>query len=98
MAIEQGDIIKAEGLKGCYLIASKNFFNLTEQAILCPIVEDTFPDPLHIAIKTEEVEGTVLCEQMRLVDLRYRGFKRIDRIPYEMIIDVTDAIQGIFDY
>ncbi len=98
MTIEQGDIIKAEGLKGCYLIVSKNYFNMTEQAILCPIIEDAFQDPLHIAIGTEEMKGDVLCEQMRLVDLRYRGFKRIGRIPYEVIMDITDAIQGIFDY
>ena len=39
-----GDIIKTEGLKGCYLIVSKNYFNMTEQAILCPIVEDSFQD------------------------------------------------------
>ena len=82
MTIDQGDIIKAEGLKGLYLIVSKNFFNMTEQAILCPIVDDASPDPLHIMIKTDEIAGTVLCEQMRMVDLRYRGFKRIGRIPY----------------
>ncbi len=98
MTIDQGDIIKAEGLKGLYLIVSKNFFNMTEQAILCPIVDDASPDPLHIMIKTDEIVGTVLCEQMRMVDLRYRGFKRIGRIPYEVVMDVTDAIQGIFDY
>ena len=98
MTIDQGDIIKAEGLKGFYLIVSKNFFNITEQAILCPIVDDASPDPLHIAIKSDEAAGTVLCEQMRMVDLRYRGFKRVGRIPYEVVMDVTDAIQGIFDY
>lgn len=98
MTIEQGDIVRVEGLKGCYLVVSKNFFNMTELAILCPIVEDAFSDPLHIAVKAEEVKGNVLCEQMRLIDLRYRGFKKIDRIPYEIIIDVTDTIQGIFDY
>lgn len=98
MIIEQGDIIKAEGLKGFYLIVSKNFFNMTEQAILCPIADDASPDPLHIMIRTDEVAGAVLCEQMRMVDLRYRGLKRISRIPYEVVIDVTDAIQGIFDY
>lgn len=98
MTIDQGDIIKAEGLKGLYLIVSKNFFNMTEQAILCPIVDDASPDPLHITIKTDEIVGTVLCEQMRMVDLRYRGFKRIGRIPYEVVMDVADAIQGIFDY
>lgn len=98
MTIEQGDIISLEKLKGFYLIVSKNFFNETEQAILCPIVKDTFSDPLHITISTKEVQGMVMCEQMRLVDLRYRGYKRVSRVHYSDIIDITDAIQSFFDY
>lgn len=98
MLIEQGDIITVEGMKGYFLIVSKNFFHKTEQAILCPIVKDTFIDPLHIPVMTEEVEGIVMCEQMRLVDLQYRGYKKITRIHYDDIVDITDAIQSIFDY
>lgn len=98
MKIEQGDIITVERMRGCFLVVSKNFFNATEQAILCPIVRDTFIDPLHVKIRTNEAEGIVMCEQMRMVDLRYRGYKKIGRIPYADIIDITDIIQGIFDY
>ena len=95
MEIEQGDIIAVERLKGYYLVTSTKFFNKTEQAILCPIVQDTF---LDIPIETDEVQGIVMCEQMRLVDLRYRDFKRVTRVHYPEIIDITDAIQSIFDY
>ncbi len=98
MAVEQGDILSVEKMKGCYLVVSKNFFNTAEQAVLCPIVENAFRDPLHIDIKTDEVEGTVLCEQMRLIDLRYRGYKKVSRLHYSDVINITDAIQGIFDY
>lgn len=98
MVIEQGDIIAVEKMNGHFLVTSKNFFNKAEQAILCPIVKDTFPDPLHIEIKAGEVQGIVMCEQMRLIDLRYRGYKKVDRIHYPDIINITDAIQSIFDY
>lgn len=98
MAIEQGDIITIEKLKGHYLIVSKNFFNTTEQAIVCPIAKDTFLDPLHIAIDTNDVQGIVMCEQMRIIDLRYRGYKKVSRAHYEDIIEITDTIQSIFDY
>ena len=96
--VEQGDIITVEGLTGKYLVTSKNFFNKTEQAMLCPIVKDTFKDPLHIEINTDNAEGIVMCEQVRLVDLEHRGFGMIGRIHYPDIIEVTDAIQSIFDY
>ncbi len=98
MTAEQGDIISIEGKKGYYLVVSKNFFNQTEQAVLCPIVQDTFLDPLHIRVNTDVISGIVMCEQLRLADLRYRGFKKIDRISYSDIMNLTDAIQGIFDY
>lgn len=98
MMIEQGDIISIENLKGYFLIVSKDFFNATEQVILCPVVQDTFLDPLHIGIKTDGIQGIVMCEQMRLVDLRYRGYKKVDRIHYSDLINITDAIQGLFDY
>lgn len=48
MKIEQGDIITIEKMKDQFLVVSKNFFNTTEQTILCPIVQDTFLDPLYI--------------------------------------------------
>lgn len=96
--MEQGDIITIEKMKGYFLVVSKNFFNATEQVILCPIVQDTFLDPLHIKIETDEIQGVVMCEQMRLIDLRCRGYSKVDRIHYPDIIDVTDAIQSIFDY
>lgn len=98
MIIEQGDILSIENMRGFFLVVSKNFFNTTEQAVLCPVVQDTFHDPLHISIETKEVSGIVMCEQMRLLDLRYRGYKRIGQIHYSDIINITDAIQSIFDY
>ena len=52
----------------------------------------------HIHIETEDVEGYVQCEKMALLDLNIRGYSKIDRIHYPDIINITDAIQGIFDY
>ena len=98
MTIEQGDILAVENMKGNFLVVSKNFFNATEQAVLCPIVQDTFRDPLHIEVKTDDVCGIVMCEQMRLLDLHYRGYKKIGQIHYPEIINITYAIQSIFDY
>lgn len=98
MKYEQGDILKIENSSYNFLVASKNFFNKTEQAILCPIVNDTYKDPLHIEIKTKNIHGLVMCEQLKLYDLKTRGYKKIDRIKYDEIINITDAIQAIFDY
>jgi len=53
---------------------------------------------LHIYIKTEEVQGYVQCEKMALLDLNKRGYSKMGRIHYPDIINIADAIQGIFDY
>ena len=98
LPFEQGDILSVEKIKGPVLVVSKNFFNRSEQAIVCPIVKNAVPDPLHIEICAEEIQGSVLCEQMKLLDLRYRGYKKISQIKYADIINITDAIQAIFDY
>lgn len=86
-------------MKGLFLVVNKKFFNTAEQAILCPIVQDDFQDALHIPINIQgEVQGFVLCEQMRFLDLRYRDYKKTGRIKYSDVINITDAIQSIFDY
>lgn len=96
--IEQGDILSIEMIRFPVLVVSKNIFNRSEEIIGCPIMKKGTPDVLHIPLAGEMMEGVVLCEQVRLLDLRTRGFKKISRIHYPMIIEITDAIQSIFDH
>ncbi len=96
--LHQGDILKIENVKMPVLVVSKDFFNRTFEIIGCPVYKKGEPGPLHIHIKANEVEGYVQCEKMALLDLNIRGYSLIDRIQYPDIINITDAIQGIFDY
>lgn len=96
--LSQGDILKIEHIKIPVLVVSKDFFNQTFEIIGCPIYDKGEAGPLHIHVKTEDVEGYVQCEKMALLDLSVRGYSKIDRIDYSDIINITDAIQGIFDH
>ena len=96
--VHQGDILKIERIKKPVLVVSKDFFNQTLEIIGCPVYEEGEAGPLHIHIKTEEITGCVQCEKMTLLDLNVRGYSKIDRIHYPDIVNITDAIQGIFDY
>lgn len=98
MTIEQGDVLSVEGFASPMLVVSKNFFNLSEEAFVCPVMEKTYPDPLHIPVKMSLTHGIVLCEQVKMLDFRIRGFKKIDRLKTNDTINITDAIQSIFDY
>ncbi|MDR1801909.1 MAG: type II toxin-antitoxin system PemK/MazF family toxin [Lachnospiraceae bacterium] len=96
--ISQGDLLRLEGVSEPVLVVSKDYFNRSEQIIACPFLRNAAPDPLHITISTKDLIGVVLCEQLKLFDLRERGYKKIAGLDISNIMDVTDAIQGIFDY
>ena len=96
--LHQGDIIKIEKIKHPVLVVSKDFFNTSGEIIGCPIIGDSIPGPLHIWMSTEQTEGYVQCEKLALLDLSIRGYKIVDRLPISEIINVSDAIQGIFEY
>lgn len=97
-ALHQGDILKIEKIKHPVLVASKDFFNTSGEIIGCPIISNSNPGPLHIWMSTESVEGYIQCEKLALLDLTIRGHKKIDRLPVSEMINVSDAIQGIFEY
>lgn len=97
----QGDIIRISGYKeNCFLIISKNsFIQATGVFHVCPIMKSLAVGPLHIAVAGKEgTKGTAMCEQMKLIDPGKRNCTKTDRISYEDIMNVSDAIQGIFEY
>ena len=96
--LHQGDIIKVDDLNVPVLVVSKDFFNQEDEIIGCPIFKSGEAGPLHIKICGDKIKGIVHCEKLKLLDLNVRGYATIDRIHMPAIIDITDAIQGIFDY
>lgn len=97
-ALHQGDILKIEKIKHPVLVVSKDFFNTSGEIIGCPIMKDSMPGPLHIWMSTDENEGYIQCEKLALLDLSIRGHKKIDRLPLSEMMNVSDAIQSIFEY
>ena len=96
--LHQGDILKIEKIEHPVLIVSKDFFNTSGEIIGCPIINNSMPGPLHIWMSTEENEGYIQCEKLALLDLSIRGYKKVDSLPIPQMINVSDAIQGIFEY
>ena len=90
--------IKVEKIKPPVLVVSKDFFNESGEIIGCPIIGDSNEGPLHIWTSTKEVEGYVQCEKIALLDLSVRGYEIIDSMPLSELINISDAIQGIFEY
>ena len=53
---------------------------------------------MHISLATQQVEGYILCEQVRYVDLMQRSYSKIGEVSYFDLMDVSDAVMGMFDY
>ena len=96
--VEQGDLLKISGLNYPVIVVSNNFFNQSGKAIVCPILKNAIEGPLHIPLKDSSIEGYVLCEQVRYVDLSARRYSRLTSSHYFDIMDISDAVMGIFDY
>lgn len=94
----QGDVLRIEKIKSPVLVVSKDYFNQSGEIIGCPVTEHGKEGPLHIFVQGRAVSGYVRCEQLALLDLEVRRFSKVDRISMNDMINITDAIQGIFDY
>lgn len=98
--LSQGDIIRIEGIKNPVYVASKDFFNSSGLIVGCPVFETgiSTESPLHILIETDTMRGKIQCEKLRTLDISIRGYKRISSVSVSDRINISDAIQGIFDY
>ena len=96
----QGDIIKVNGFKSPFVIVSSNdFIKATKMCHVCPFVEGISAGPIHVqAIASKGLIGTAVCEQLKLIDLAERTCTKMDRLHYPDIMNISDVIQGIFEY
>ena len=100
MELYQGDIIKISGYSTRFLIISKNSFIKAAHVFhVCPVLKACTAGPLHIKITGQNSEtGTAACEQIKLIDPASRNCIKTDRISYDQIMNISDAVQGIFEY
>ena len=96
--IEQGDVLRVSGITLPVVVVSNNFFCRSGCAVVCPLLSKASEGPLHIYAETENLKGYVLCEQLKFLDLSGRRFTKLGSVPYFDMMDISDAVMGIFDY
>ena len=77
---------------------NKDFFNQSGMAVLCPIVRFAEEDALHFPFQTKELQGVILAEQMKSMDLSVRYYQTVSSLSIAQLQDVCDAVQDIFAY
>lgn len=98
VTVQQGDILNVSGIAYPALVVSNNFFNTSGKVIVCPILSAAEEGPLHIKIAAGPVSGFALCEQVRYLDLGARHFSQSAQADYFTVMDISDAVMGMFDY
>ena len=96
--VRQGEIIRFEGTGTTALVLSKEFFNATGIAVVCPVVSSASADALHIAVRTGAVSGTAMLEHLKSVDLKARHYQTMGSVVFEKVQELSDAVQSMFDY
>ncbi|MBO4289469.1 MAG: hypothetical protein J5865_05130 [Lachnospiraceae bacterium] len=96
----QGDLIRIAGFKSLFMVVSRNsFIRATGLFHVCPLLQGVPEGALHIAVTgRQKTSGTVICEQIKLIDPQVRDCTRIDSLPHDMIMNISDALQGMLEY
>ena len=105
---KQGDIIltnfdpvkghEQSGYRPALVVSNIDFNSASNLTLLCPITNTNRKKPMDIPLKGTKTTGYILCEHIRAVDLRDRGYKPTsDTIAIETLLQVTDVIQGAVD-
>ena len=84
-----------------HFLAQRKWWEYVTQSglcVVCPVVENTAADALHIRVKADSFVGIAMCEQLKTMDLKNRYFRKKGSLSYGMIQEITDAVQSIFDY
>ena len=101
--VKQGDIIKVSfdprsgheqaGYRPALVVSNNEFIKRTKLAIVCPITNTNNSFPLHVKLDSRtKTTGVVLCEHIRMLDLNARQCKYVEKIPTDLLKNVTDII------
>jgi mRNA interferase MazF len=80
------------------LIMSNKIFNAhLGLAFACPITSTKRNSPFHVYIKTDNISGYVMSEQIKSIDYKTRKIKFIEKVDSEILEDVEAIIKAIME-
>jgi len=73
--------------------------NINDEAIICPIASNMRPLNLRVLLDDRtQIQGDVICEQVRTIDLLARKHKVVEPIPKDLLKRVLEAVSVIVDF
>jgi len=106
--VKQGDLIwldfnptlgsKQTGIRPA-LVVSNNTYNKKSKnfALIVPVTSTKSNYPLHVDLETSSIiKGQIMCEQVKMIDLKARPYKQIETISSVTLDKVIKIIKLMF--
>jgi mRNA interferase MazF len=104
--VDRGDIVwvdfrqsrgsEQDGERPAVVLTSRSFHEVNVKAIVCPITSNLDPWPTKVPIPPGlDVTGAILVDQVRTVDRRLRGFRRIGKLPESTWWEVSQLLAAL---
>ena len=106
---KQGDIIKINlnptkgheqrGERPAVIVSNNEFNNRAGgMAFVCPITNTNKSFPLHVPLTDDHKStGVIMCDQIKSLDLKSRGFKKIEILNNETLDEVIDILNSCIE-
>jgi mRNA interferase MazF len=106
--VAQGDIIwlnfdpqtghEQRGRRPAVVVSNENFNRFTKMAMVCPITHTDKSHPFHVRLNNQtQINGVILCDQLRALDIYARQFELIEKLPEGILFEVLDIVSGFID-
>ena len=102
--VKQGEIIKLDlnptkgheqaGYRPVLVVSNVSFSRASNMLMVCPITNTNRNSPLHVELSGLQTTGFVMCDQMRVVDIRARGYNVVESVSADVLWEVCDIIIG----
>jgi len=81
------------------LIISNNDANrfLNPMAMVCPVTSTDRDYPTRVKLNGTKLNGFVMCEQMRAVDLSARNAEFAEKLPSDLMREVADILYSMIE-
>lgn len=98
LPFSQRDVLQLEDVSVPVVVLSKDAFNRTGQAIVCPLFRGKSVSAVHVAVTFTSKQYFAATEQLRYVDLSQRFFKILGSVPMDEFIEISNAAESLIDY
>ena len=104
---EQGDIValsfdpqsghEQKGRRPAIIISNQTFNQHMRLAFACPITNTKRDSPFHIEVKSENITGYIMGEQMKSIDYNSRNIKFIEKANQKTMSQILGIIDSIIE-